>query len=231
MREKMEARRAAGALVVVALAGLVGLGAPGVADANLIGDPTLTMGAGRFGAGGEIDLVFDRDLDFDAGGVGDMETNRLFVTGSYGFLDNVDGFVKLGLWNGEIENTDIDPGLGIGFGGRFSFLERGDLRVGVLGQLIYFTSEVDAPGSPSIDFFELDIAPAVSFRGLGPVVPYAGLKFSWVDGDVEGNDFENDDMIGLFGGASYAVTPNVFVGGELRLIDEGAIGVYATFKF
>ena len=229
MREKMAVHRAPAVIVAAVLVSLVGLGAPRLAEAGLIGNPTLTTGAGRFGVGGELDLVFDRD--FDEGG--DVETNRLLVTGSYGFLETADGFVKLGLWNGEIDPgaTNIDPGFAIGVGTRISFLERGDLRFGVLAQLLYFTAEVDTAGSPDIDFLELDVAPAVSYRGLGPIVPYVGAKISWVDGDVGGVDFENDDMLGIFGGATYAVSRNVLVGGELRMVDEGALGVYASLRF
>ncbi len=204
------------------------------AEASLIGDPTLTNGAGRFGIGGEIDLVFDRDIDFD-GGDGDIETNRFLATGSYGFLQNWDGFVKLGLFNGEIDpgGADIDPGLAIGVGAKGSFVEQGDFRFGALAQFLYFTSDVDTAGSPDIDWFEIDLAPAVSYRGLGQVVPYAGLKLSFVDGEVDrpGGDFDGDDILGLFGGATFAVTPQFNVGAELRILDESAIGFYARYLF
>lgn len=216
--------------LVVALA-LAGLALPRPAEASLIGDPTLTTGEGRFGLGADLDIVFDRDIDV---GNGSLDTNRLLAQGSYGFLRNWDGFVKLGLFNGEVDpgSTDIDLGLAVGVGARGSFLERGDIRVGLLAQLIYFASELDTPGSPDIDWIEVDVAPAVSYRGLGQVVPYGGVKLSWVDGDIDGRfDFEQDDIFGIFGGASVAISQQLQLGAELRLLDESAIGFFARYSF
>jgi hypothetical protein len=229
---KGASRRVKALLAAASVAALVGLLGPRPAEANLIGDPTLTNGAGRFGIGGELDFVLDRDLE--DGGTADLETTRIIGNASFGLTRNIDGFVKLGLFNGELSDggaIDIDPGFALGVGGRASFIERGDLRFGVLGQILYFNAELDTVGSPDIDWIELDIAPALSFRGLGQIVPYGGLKLSWVDGDAGDADFENDDLIGIFGGASFAVSPTISVGAELRLLDESAIGAFVNFKF
>jgi hypothetical protein len=230
---KGASRRVKALLAAASVAALVGLLGPRPAEANLIGDPTLTNGAGRFGVGGELDFVLDRDLE--NGGSFSMETTRVIGNASFGLTRNIDGFVKLGLFNGELGdggNIDIDPGFAIGVGGRASFIERGDLRFGVLAQVLYFNAELDTGGNPDIDWIEFDIAPAVSFRGLGQIVPYAGLKLSWLDGDTDPvGDFENDDLIGIFGGASFAVSPTISVGAELRLLDESAIGAFVNFKF
>lgn len=226
--------RLSAVVVASCLAVAAGLTLTTPAEASFIGDPTLTTGAGRFAVGGEIDIVFDRDIDFDAGD-GDLNTNRFLVTGSYGFLQNWDGFVKLGLFNGELDpgGVDIDPGFAIGVGARGSFVDRGDFRFGALVQFLYFMSDVDTAGSPDIDWFEIDLAPAVSYRGLGQIVPYGGLKLSFVDGEVDtpGGDFDGDDLIGIFGGASFAVTPQFNIGAELRLLDETALGFYARYAF
>ncbi len=220
------------ALAAPLIAVLAGLAAPGPAGANLIGDPTLTNGAGRFGIGAEMDFVLDRDVDFDPGGEGGVDTNRFFVTGSYGFLRNVDGFVKLGFFNGETSpgDVDIDTGLGLGAGVRASFLQQGNWHVGGLFQVLYFTSELDTGND--IDWFEFDLAAAVSYRGLGQIVPYGGLKLSFMDGEIDGGpDFSQDTPIGIFGGVSVALTPQISIGGELRLIDESAIGIWARYTF
>lgn len=231
MRTRPVFCRLPAAVLALGLALAAGLLPARPAAANLIGDPTLTNGAGRFGFGGELDFVFDRDIDTNDGG---LNTNRLFATGSYGFLDTWDGFVKLGLFNGEVDpgGFDIDPGLAVGVGTRGSFTNTGDLRIGLLAQIIYFASEVDTIGAPDIDWFEVDVAPAISWRGLGQVVPYVGVKLSWVDGDIDGQfDFEGDDIFGIFGGATFAVSDTFTVGAELRVLDESAIGVYARFLF
>lgn len=220
-------RFALAALLLVALAGLA---APRPAAAGLIGDPTLTTGAGRFGFGAELDFILDRDIEFDRGGDVNLDTNRFFVSGSYGFLQGLDGFVKLGLFNGELEDVDVDTGLGFGVGARGSFFQQGPWRFGGLFQILYFTSELDT--GPDIDWIEVDLAGAVSYRALGQIVPYGGLKFSLIDGEVDpGADFEQDNLIGLFGGVSVALTPQISVGAELRLLDETALGIYGRFSF
>ncbi len=221
-------RRAAAALAATLLVGLAGLAVSRPAEANLIGDPTLTTGAGRFGIGAELDFVLDRDIDFDFGPDGDLETNRFFATGSYGFLQDLDGFVKLGFFNGD----DIDTGLGIGGGVRGTFLRQGDWRFGGLFQVLFFSSELDTPFNQDIDWLEFDLAAAASYRGLGQIVPYGGIKLGFIDGEIDpGADFDQDDVFGIFGGASVAITPQFTIGAELRLIDETAIGVYARFTF
>lgn len=220
----------AGALIL----GLAGLATPGPAEASFLGDPTLTNGAGRFGIGAELDFVFDRDIDFDVGPDGGLDTNRVFFTGSYGFLQNLDGFVKIGLFNGEVDpgGVDIDTGFGIGGGARGTFLRRGDWRFGALAQIMFFSSELDTPFNQDIDWLEVDLAGAVSYRGLGQIVPYGGIKLGFVSGEIDpGVDFDQDDVVGIFGGASVAITPNFTAGAELRLIDESAIGFYARYTF
>ncbi len=234
MRQRTgRARRAAAALAATLLVGLAGLAVSRPAEASLIGDPTLTNGAGRFGVGAELDFVFDHDIDFDGGGDGELETNRFFATGSYGFLQDLDGFVKVGFFNGDLDpgSTDIDTGFGIGGGVRGTFLRQGDWRFGGLFQIQFFSSELDFPGNPDIDWLEFDVAAAASYRGFGQIVPYGGIKLGFIDGDIEGADFDQDDVFGIFGGASVAIMPQFTVGAELRLIDETAIGVYARYTF
>ncbi len=222
-------------LLAIALTGAAALVQARPAEASLIGDPTLTNGAGRFGFGGEADIVLDRDIDPGNGG---LDTWRFLAIGSYGFTPTIDGFVKLGLVTGEFDagpgtgNIDIDPGLAIGVGGKGSFFDYRDFRVGLLAQLLFFSAELDTGGSPGIDWLEVDVAPAVSYRALGQVVPYGGVKLSFVDGDVDGGgDFRQDDVFGIFGGATVALSEQVSVGAELRVLDETAIGFFARFAF
>ncbi len=233
MTDRSVRLRSVGGLTA-ALLGAAVLAAPGVAEAGFIGDPTLTNGAGRFSVTGELDLVRDRDLDVDGGANADLETTRLGATAAYGFGSNVDGFVKLGFFSGEIDpgGTGIDTSLGVGFGVKGAFVDRGEIRLGALGQVLYFQSELDTAPGPDIDWFEVDVALAASFRGLGQIVPYAGIKVSLLDGEVENDfDFEQDDTLGLFGGVTFAVSPQVSVGAELRLLDENALAGFVRFLF
>lgn len=222
-----------GARLAAALAAAAALLAtPRPAAAGFIGDPTFTNGAGRVSLTGELDFVTDRDLDFDPGD-GDLESTRIFANAGYGFGSSVDGFVKLGLFSGELDpgGDDIDTSLGVGFGVKGAFVDRGEIRLGALGQLLYFQSELEDSGA-DVDWIEVDVALAASFRGFGQIVPYAGVKVSLIDGEVEGGaDFEQDDTLGLFGGLTFAVSPQVALGAELRVLDETALGGFVRLLF
>lgn len=207
---------------------------PRAAEAGFIGDPTFTNGTGRFSVTGELDLILDRDMDPTPGTRADISTNRLFANAAYGFGRNVDGFVKLGLFDGEVDpgGGDIESSLAVGFGVKGAFVDRGEIRLGALGQLLYFQSELDNAAGSDIDWFEIDIALAASFRGLGQIVPYGGLKVSLVEGEIEpGTDFEQDDTLGIFGGLTFAVSSQLSVGAEIRMIDETALGGFLRLLF
>lgn len=213
-------RRAFALLVLVA--GLTAV--PRAASATIIGDPTLTVGAGNAAVAGEIDLGLS----------GDFETNRLWVRGDYGLAPNMDGFLRLGFFDGDYGSGDID-GYGFGGGVRADFAQEQDWHIGGLAQVMYnkAEAEVRTPAFPpfitveqDVDWFEFDVAGAGSFRGAGPVIPYVGARLGLITGDPD-----TDFQITIFGGMSYAITPAFSVGGELRLIDDDSLGLYARFRF
>jgi hypothetical protein len=211
----------------VALAALVTAAAPRPAAATMVGDPTLHVGQGRFAAGLEAELGLG----------GDIETDRFFLKGDYGFAPDVDGFARLGLFTGDEGPADID-GFGLGGGARFTVLREREWRFGGLGQIHYFTGEatIDIPGIPpffppqrveeDFDWVEIEAAGAASYRGAGQVVPYFGLKLGIVTGDPD-----TELQFTPFGGATVAVTPQLTLGGELRIIDDAALGVFARWSF
>jgi hypothetical protein len=217
--------------LLLALGGLLAFAQ--AARAGTIGDPTVTSGQGRVSLAGEVDFG-ERDIEFDRGGDADLGVTRFLGTAAYGFGPAVDGFLKLGAATGEIDpgGTDIERGLAIGFGARGAFHDDGEIRLGALGQLVFYQSELDTAAGQDIDWYELDIATAASFRGFGQLVPYAGLKVSLVDGDVEGGgDFEQDGVLGFFGGATFVVTRQLSLGGEVRLANETALAVSLRLLF
>jgi hypothetical protein len=218
-------------LLLLALGGLLAL-AP-AARAGVIGDPTFTSGQGRVSLAGELEFG-ERDIEFDDGGDADLGVTRFLGTAAYGFGPAVDGFLKLGAATGEIDpgGTDIERGLAIGFGARGAFHDDGEIHLGALGQLVFYQSELDTATGEDIDWYELDIATAASFRGFGRLVPYAGLKLSVVEGEVEGvGDFEQDGVLGFFGGGRFVVTRQLSLGGEVRLGDETALGASLRLLF
>lgn len=216
-------RRALALLVL--LAGLAAV--PRAASATIIGDPTLTVGAGKAAVAGEIDLGLS----------GDFETNRLWVRGDYGLAPNMDGFLRAGFFDGDADaggfgDADLD-GFGFGGGVRADLQTEKDWHIGGLAQIMYNKGEtkITLPfglGSfeEDFDWWEFDVAGAGSFRGAGPVVPYVGARLGLITGDPD-----TDFQITLFGGMSYAISPVFSVGGELRLIDDDSLGLYARYRF
>lgn len=212
------------------VAGLVLL--PEVAAATVLGDPTLSVGAGRFALAGEVDLGLDNDF----------ETNRLWLRGDYGLAPNIDGFLRLGLFDGDTDggfggDASLD-GFGFGGGARADLLQEKDWHIGGLVQMMYNMgeAEVTTPAIPpfipamtfkeDVDWLEIDVAGAASFRGAGPFIPYAGVRLGLITGDPD-----TDFGVTLFGGASYAITEQLLVGAELRIIDDAAIGAFVRYRF
>jgi hypothetical protein len=209
------------ALVAAALAALVAVAAPGPAGATMVGDPTLHVGAGRFAAGAEAEL----------GVSGDLELDRVSAKGEYGVAPNIDAFGRIGFFGGEEGPADVD-GFALGGGARFTLTREKEWRFGGLGQVHYFLGEAEVTvpffGSfeEDFDWLEIEAAGAASYRGLGQVVPYFGLKLGLITGDPD-----TDFQFTPFGGATFAVNPRLTLGGELRIIDDGALGVFARYAF
>jgi hypothetical protein len=211
--------------LAAALGALLALAAP--AGATMVGDPTRHVGQGRFAGGVEAEL----------GVGGDLETDRFVLKGDYGFAPEVDGFARLGFFTGEEDVADID-GYFLGGGARFTVQRDREWAFGGLGQAHYFfgEAEVDIPGFPpfippqsfeeDFDWLELEAAGAASYRGFGQVVPYFGLKLGIVTGDPD-----TEFQFTPFGGATVAVNPRLTLGGELRIIDDAALGVFARWAF
>ncbi len=220
--------RRASAILILAISCLA---TPRLASATILGDPTLTVGAGRAAVAGEIDLGLS----------GDFETNRFWIRGDYGFAPNVDGFLRAGIFDGDFGEGGVDASLdGYGFGGgvRVDLLQEKEWHFGGLAQVMYNMgeSEVTTPAIPpfipamrfeaDLDWLEFDVAAAASFRGAGPLVPYGGLKIGLITGDPD-----TDLGVTLFGGVTYAVNERLLVGGELRIIDDDALGLFVRYRF
>jgi hypothetical protein len=52
-----------------------------------------------------------------------------------------------------------------------------------------------------------------------------------VQGDIDANNFDADDPIGIFLGGEYDITPQIKAGVELRLMSETSFSFMANFAF
>ena len=195
-----------------------------VAMAGTVGNPTASVAQGSFLVGAEIDFW---DRDFDMGGVigvTDVDGTKILVKGTYGISDKIDVFGKIGM--AEVENSGWDPAFGLG--GKVNVYERGQIKAGVVAQFLLWSGE---DSGVDIDIIEFDLA----FGGLYEVTKefdcYGGLMLAMVDGDADGNDFNQDDPIGIFLGGEFDITPQAKAGLELRLISETSFTFMAGFAF
>jgi hypothetical protein len=192
-----------------------------VAIAGTVGNPTATVAKGSFLVGAEIDF-WDRDME--NGGTFDVEGTKILVKGTGGISDNIDVFAKIGM--AEVEDSGFD--LAIGVGGKVNVYERGKIKAGVVAQILYWSGE---DSGVDIDITEFDLAFGGSYDVTKEFDCYGGLMWSIIDGDADGNDFNEDDSIGIFLGGEFDITPQAKAGVELRLISETSVTLMASFAF
>ncbi len=192
-----------------------------VAIAGTVGNPTATVAKGSFLVGAEID-IWKRDME--NGGTDDVDGTKILVKGTGGISDNIDVFAKIGI--AEVEDSDM--GLAIGVGGKVNVYERGKVKAGVVAQILYWSGE---DSGVDIDITDFDLAFGVSYDVTKEFDCYGGLMLAMVQGDANGNDFNEDDPIGIFLGGEFDITPAVKAGVELRLISETSFTLMAGFAF
>lgn len=97
-----------------------------------------------------------------------------------------------------------------------------------------------APFEGKVTLQQWHFAPYAALK-IQNVTPYAGLKYSDVriragfedeeTGETATYKLKADDRVGLFGGLTYVLTPNLKLNLEGRFIDESALSLGLTYKF
>jgi hypothetical protein len=198
-----------------------------VAMAGTVGNPTAIGAKGSFLVGAEIDFW---DRDFENGGTFDADGTKVLVKGTYGITNKVDVFGKIGMAEMEVDDAGWDSGYepAIGFGGKVNVYERGQIKAGVVAQIGFWSGE---DSGIDIDITEFDLAFGGSYEVTKELDCYGGLMFAMVNGDADGNDFDEADPIGIFLGGEFDITPKAKAGVELRLISETSFTLMAGFAF
>lgn len=204
-------------------------------QAGTIGDPTETLGPGRFSLGVELDFT-ERDLEVEGTtGVREFESRRYMAKGAIGLLDGLDLFLKVGLADAGNGGFNGDLGLGGGGGIRLNLFPRDVVTLGLLLQFLTFTSE----NSEEVEWREWDLAFGASYRGIKGFTPYGGLLISMVDGDLEERvggqlfrrDLEEDETVGAFLGMSISLRDRIDIGLEARFFHESSISAFVSYRF
>jgi opacity protein-like surface antigen len=227
-----------------------------------------TQGQGKFGVALDTEYVFERDLkdngsDVDPGeefkSIDLEELYRIMVKTSYGLLDNLDVYVKLGVadievsrviyQNGAYDSTSDAFGRGnfaYGFGLKGNYELTEEWILGCDLQYVRHKNEfswkttnasgnVDSGvGDKKATIQEWHVAPYVAYR-LDNFTPYLGLKYSDIrfEGTVGGytSKYKADDNVGVFVGTDYEIGENLTLNLEGRFVDETALSFAATYKF
>jgi len=198
-----------------------------VAMAGTVGNPTATVAQGSFLVGAEIDF-WEKDMDFDAGVEEEIESTRILVKGTYGISEKVDVFARIGLVDAETTGFDSDMDIAFGFGGKVNVYEKGQIKAGVVAQVLLWTGE-DA--GVDLDATEFDLAFGGRYEVNKDFDCYGGLMYTMVEGEIGANDFDADDPLGIFLGGEYDITPQARAGVELRLMSETSLTLMAHFAF
>jgi opacity protein-like surface antigen len=222
-----------------------------------------TQGRNKIGVSVDQEFIFDRDMKYVSGteGIdwGKVEIDSMYRTMgkiSYGLLDNLDLYVKLGTADAKIKGpaTYNDPSTGpqsgtyvattsnafawgLGAKGTYEFAE--DWLLGADVQYLRHRHSADfSYGEESWDgkvlFQEWQVAPYLAKR-IGNFTPYAGVKYSDLrmnhKDDYGTVKFKADDNFGMFVGTGYKLNDRLSLNVEGRFIDETAMSVACTYKF
>jgi hypothetical protein len=180
-----------------------------------------------------------------------LQRNQLLVRVGYGLTDQLEAFVKMGGTSTLVEDAFLDGTLNLNHDlvGDLEFtivggldatvLQSGDFRLGVNGQVSYFTlndSDEFAGLVQSLqgDVFTLEGALLASYT-LGKFTPYGGVCMFFSDSDNRYQAYTpgagpiwvldiNADQEEWFGGVcglKVAITDNVHIGIEMTGVSEG----------
>jgi outer membrane protein W len=228
-----------------------------------------TQGQGKFGIGLDQEFVFDRDLKFDKaswGGLGPGETlkieidrmYRTMVKASYGVLDNLDVYAKLGTADFKMTGVFTAPGeewhhvekgrnaFAYGVGAKGTYNLNDNWLIGIDLQYLGHKNKYKASGYNALNpaqteswegkatFREWQVAPYIA-KKIGNFVPYLGVKYSDLRIKDKTEDgwmkLKADDNVGVFLGTDYKLAENWKLNLEGRFVDETAMSLAATYKF
>lgn len=179
------------------------------------------------------------ERDVEDGRDDEVESLRIRFRIQFGFRDGLDLYGDVGVSDARFDHTNFDGGLGpsFGVGLRCRLLDVQDraLKLILDAQAEYSRSK---DGSKRADFqayhLALYLLKEIGAAGrVGYFYPYGGLRASYARYDMNRgiDDLENEDFLGIFGGADYFVTPTVFFAGEIHLFDETSIHVGVGYRF
>jgi hypothetical protein len=199
-----------------------------------IGNPTNQLAPQKLTVGPLID-IYSQDFDSNGYKITGRGTRLLFnfnygVDRHIGFFGNA-GFSDESLEFGGFSNTG-HYGLGVELGAKATFGEvpSSQIKYGGGVKLALAQSSVDfGPGlSSNANWSEYGLFGGLSFESQPELTPYVGLQITKTTTHIDDSglsptgqsDFNEDGLIGLFGGIDYKIQNNLSLGLELRILNE-----------
>ncbi len=228
-------------LILFAAVGLLVFSAE--SHAAPVGNPTAQTPSQKLSIGPLIDIY---SQDFKANGYRITgKGNRLFLNFNYGVDRNVNFFGNAGFSKEDLEfggNTySGNYGMGIQFGARATLgeLRPEHIKFGGGAKLLLARSSVDFSSTTksNVDWTEFGLFGGMSFEAQPDMIPYLGLQIARtttkiVDGTISSqSDFNEDGLIGLFGGLDLKIQKDISIGMELRVLNEISATVNCNFSF
>ncbi|MHB8762794.1 MAG: hypothetical protein ACYDA8_00400 [Deferrisomatales bacterium] len=220
----------------IALAGTLAVLFAGPSMAAQTGGLATPLGPGGFATSATLAYA---ERDVRDGRDDEVAAFRALLRAQVGALDGLDVYGTVGLSDLEFDRVDFEGALGesLGLGLRYGMLNFPEQAVKLVLDLQgeYFRSrdgskKVRHQGGHVATYLVKEVGAA---GRVGYVNTYGGVRvsYAWYEGSGGVDDYRGDDFVGLFGGADYFVTPNVFFSGELHLFDEFSAYLGVGYRF
>jgi hypothetical protein len=211
---------------------LLSVSLPFAAYAFPIGNPTNQLSPRELTIGPVVDIY---SQDFKSNGYKITgKGNRLLFNFNYGMDRNIALFGNAGFSEENVEygggTTSGSYGLGVELGAKATLgeVKREHIKFGGGAKMALARNSVDfGPGlSSDVDWSEFGLFGGLSFESEPELTPYVGLQITKTntklkDVSVGGlDDFDQDGLLGLFGGLDFKVQKGLSLGMELRIINE-----------
>lgn len=206
----------------------------------------------------------ERELDLDSDYQVDAEREFVLLKGSYPVDANISVYVMGGVCSLDIDYpfTDLpfsivgfrgDQDIVLGFGGTIVLYERPKILATASADFLSFDSDLSESLGSSLSvtgivegqasWQEMSLTGRVAYTDYSQWLPYAGVSYSLVDGDVEiservgdlegeeKHDFDGKDLVGLVLGVEYDVARSLTVAAEVGLLSETRVILKASWLF
>jgi hypothetical protein len=180
-----------------------------------MGPPTAGLKTGQFRAGADYSYSsLDLKIDWGSGSytVKDVKVNMWAANIGYGITDELEGFVRLGAANAEVDKDEFGSANGDyqfawGLGTKYTFLKQDNLDWGVLFQIGWLKSDFKASGvvppdgesgyswkeTADLDAYDIEIALGPTWKAAEGLSIYGGPFFNIIRGNADYKYVETPD--------------------------------------